>query len=131
MVKEMHELFESMNQARLEADIQNNIAYELRQEALRAQFQATSAAESATLIAEMMTKCTDPQVFRQLAATSRQALRKTIETTLIAEDAVRRANEVDHKVTEAFAKCRECADRLSLTLDRLELPNSLERWLVS
>lgn len=121
MYEEFNELITLMNRARKEADEANRIAYELRQESIKKQFQATAAAEMAALTADFLNECKDPALLAKIAATSREAMRKTIDCTETAACAVLKANKADERVTKAFLECKEAALKLTIALDELEL----------
>jgi hypothetical protein len=123
MHDELNELLALMNRAREEADQANGLAYGLRQDAIKAQFGATAAADTTALTAELLSQCTDPKMMIKLARASREAILKTIEATEKAADSVIKANEADLLVTKAFGLCREAAHKLSIALDTVENMN--------
>lgn len=114
--QKINNLIERMNAARIASDKANNLAYELRQIAVREGFEATAAAENAAQLAELVNASEDDSVRLKLIHYSKQAASKAAEATLKALQAIEAANLADHEVTEAFRTTREAAEKLSEAL---------------
>jgi hypothetical protein len=117
MGNEFDDLVQVMKEAREKADIANDRAYTLRQYAIRSQFEATAAADTAISTAEILRDCLDAKLVPLLARASREAARRAIETVIQAANSVEEANAVDAEVTRAFHLVRDAAKRLSDSMD--------------
>lgn len=119
MFDKLDHLLESMKEARETSDIVSARAYELRQKAIRLQFEANSAIEAVDLISEILRQCKDPELIHSISKNSLEAIMKAADCTLIAIEAVEQANEADKEVTKVLLVAKEAAENLSDALKEL------------
>lgn len=116
MYSELNDLVEVMQIARTKSDFANNRAYELRQNAIRLQFIANAAIETAAIAVEVVKECMDPQLLPKVIAYSKEAAQKAVAAVEQAAAAAEEANNADKWVTQAFQSTRDVAARLSESL---------------
>lgn len=108
--------FDDMKKARDQSTKLSNKAYELRQKAIRLQFEATAAIETVDLISEIIKDCEDPELLKPIVKTSLEATMKAAEATILAINAVEEANEADKEVNSALLVAKEAAEKLAAAI---------------
>jgi hypothetical protein len=115
----INELYASMKSVRERSEKISAWAYDLRQKALRLQFEATAAIETADVATEILKECNDPILLKVVVKSSLEATQNAAETTLKAIVAVEEANEADKEVTETFLVAKEAAEKLADALNKI------------
>jgi ABC-type arginine transport system ATPase subunit len=115
----LHSLFELMKTARDKSERVNALAYDLRQKALRLQFEAASAIETADVAAEILKESRDTELMQVVVKSSLEATKKAADSTLKAIVALEEANEAEKQVTETFLIAKDAAEKLSEALKRV------------
>jgi hypothetical protein len=116
MTQELNKLVQLMKDARKKSEKANTRAYDLRQQAIRLQFEAASATEAAAMIAETVKDCKDPRFLAAFAETGKQAALRVEKAAIQAVEAAEKADAAEKEVIEAFHLAREAAANLAEVL---------------